>query len=184
MILRYLSKTSLSLGGVLLYFSAITPVWAVNVSSWADFSTAENIVLTADIEATGEPQIITTNSGNTAQTIDGANHSLTGASGYQLKIQNTNEANGVTVKNFSVTGFDSGAFVFLAYPRKVTIDNVTFNNNTNEVVNITLNDVSSTSSITNTVFSGNKNTTNDKAVLTLGKGTLDRKSTRLNSRSR
>ena len=189
--------------GLALGISAFYPTQAnaVNVSTWSELNTTENISVTADIQAEGSPQIINISSGN-PQTIDGGHHSLTGASSYQFRILNTNADSGITIKNFgtvvdgtagehtfsytdangdiiyktitkSISGFTNGAFSLLAHPRKVTIDNVVYRDNINETLNITLQDVTNTSSITNTIFYGNTDATDHKAILTLGKGTFE-----------
>ena len=103
MIFKYMPKASLYIGTILLYSSAITPVWATNVSSWGEnplyytpspgtFVAArddEEIVFVNDITADGWldpphdsfPGSLSLNS-STDQTIDGNYHSFSGHAEY------------------------------------------------------------------------------------------------------
>ena len=142
------TRTALKFGVVLSFSLLYSlHIQAAEVATWADLNTTEDILLTADIQAEGTPQTITINSDINSQPIDGGNHSLTGAAGYKIQISNSNEESGVTIQNFgkvvdgteesntysytdtngntiyktidrAITGFDGGAFVFSAYPRK------------------------------------------------------------------
>lgn len=197
------TRTALKFG-VVLSFSLLYSlhIQAAEVATWADLNTTEDILLTADIQAEGTPQTITINSDINSQTIDGGNHSLTGAAGYKIQISNSNEESGVTIQNFgkvvdgteesntysytdtngntiyktidrAITGFDGGAFVFSAYPRKISVKDTVFYNNTGKVLDIWLKETTDTASITDTVFYGNTIDGDEIAVLTISKGTVD-----------
>ena len=176
---------------------------AVDVTTWGELNTNENIMLTSDILAEGEPQTIQINSGSTPQIIDGGKNSLIGAAGYNVQVNNNSE---FTVQNFgkvvdgtednhtysyidlsgnavykTITGSING---FNLQPiqtnninlLKYTVDNVIYKNNTGQLLSVWLKDSTDNASIKNTVFYGNtlnSGTITGKAMLTISRGTVD-----------
>lgn len=194
-----MKKTVLLIETVLLYSTAITPVCATEVSSWAELNGAaadESIVLTNDIQAEGTPKIISLNA-DTPQTVDGANHSLTGANGFYIK---KTAGNNLTIQNFgsvtdgtaddcdysyidaegntvykkitnSVSGFNNTPFAANSLLlQNFTLSNMVFSNNSKVVVDAWLKEFTDAVSITDTVFHGNTNSADEGAILLLRRG--------------
>ncbi len=171
---------------------------ATEVTNWAELNSAASgdITVVADIQAEESPTTISLTS-TSPQVIDGGGYSLTGASGY--RIQKTSGTD-LTIKNFgsivngsegdytysytdaegntvykkitgSVNGFNQALFSSNTLT-DLSISDTVFKNNTNRVVDILLNTVSDTASLSNVVFYGNQASITDQAVLTFGRGTF------------
>lgn len=174
---------------------------AVDVTSWSEINDNKNeasIIFQNDITAEGTPKVIGLSSA-IGQIINGGGYSLTGANGYKLQISNTDTESGITIQNFgkivdgtddnhtysytdnagntvyktiqaSVNNFTDGAFTFSGSVQKLTVKDTVFSNNTNKILHI--NFPNGTAFIKDTVFYGNKITTDDNAIITISGGTV------------
>ncbi|MBO4294810.1 MAG: autotransporter domain-containing protein [Alphaproteobacteria bacterium] len=95
---KYHKKISFNNSTLLLCFMLTTPLYAADVSSWEEIKTNKNdplINMLADIVVEGSAMPISFNLAE-PQTFDGNGHSITGASGYSLTLNNTAD---VTMQN-------------------------------------------------------------------------------------
>ena len=184
---------------VLAVLSTMNIGFAADISTWAGFNTIEDILLTGDIQAEGTPQSIVIGTSTTPQTIDGGQHSLTGASGYQIKVS---AKPALTIQNFGniVDGTEgshtfsyadtNGNIIYKTITKSIngfnkapiqpnsmalsglTVDNVVYTGNSGPILDVWLKQTTDTASITNTVFYGNTNSDDDKAILSLSRGNI------------
>ena len=198
-------KNKILLFATLVAISAVSIARAdaVEVNSWSGLNTTENIEFTGNISATGEPQTININSQDTPQTIDGGYYSLTGASGYQIIIDNRSD---LTIKNIgkvvdgtadsntfsytdsngntvyktietSISGFDKAPINHAAAVLpKLTVSDVVYANNNGRLLDVWLKNATDNATIKNVVLHGNKinsGLTIGNSIMTVSRGTVE-----------